>query len=136
MDKDKEIMKKARELEKTLQSIPDWYWRSLHDAEITRFETEENLQDYKNDRHNRFSIYLDTSNALGDRRVKEIHFYNYKFINPSYTNFDGITNCWWLDDNLTRNENGIYRFKIFFDEMTLDFTFKQIEVVRNEKMRW
>lgn len=137
---DKELLKKAKELEKYYSQFPDWYWRSLHDAKILSFETEENLQDYKNDRHNRFSIYLDTSNALGDRSVKEIHFYNYKFINPPYINFDYVKNCWWLDDELTQSPNGIYRLKIelesinhYIEHINFEFSFKQIEVVRNKK---
>lgn len=139
----KEAYKRAKELEKYYSQFPDWYWRSLHDAEITRFETEENLCDYKNDRHNRFSIYLNTSNVLGDRSVKEIHFYNYKFINPPFINFEYVKDCWWLDDELKQLPNGIYRLNIDLESfdghielVNFEFSFKRIEVVRTEKIRW
>ena len=111
------------------ENPPEWYWKSgLHDARIIKVEALEFPIDYskmgrgrEKQYRNMLSFKIDSSNALFDRDVKEIRFYNYTIISKEIS-FDDMNAIWWMSDTLI-NESGKYFLKIDMLDSSEDFTF-------------
>ena len=126
--------------------LPDWYWHiGLHDAAITDIEIFEFpfddgkfFKEKRKDDRNLLKLTIDTSSALCDGTVREIHFYNFKILSP-YRRLRKGSEFWWLSDTLKGSE-GRYSLEIKlqnFDEQPRDFTFKidfeRAIVIRSEE---
>ena len=126
-------------------ALPDWYWHiGLHDAAITAIELFEFpfddgkfFKEKQKDDRNLLKLTIDTSSALGNGTVREIHFYNFKILSP-YRKLGKGSEFWWLSDTLKGSE-GRYSLEINlqnFDEQPNDFTFKidfeRAVVIRSE----
>lgn len=125
-------------------NAPEWYWvNGLHDACIKDADMLEFPFDYKkfiseNNRYTRniLTLKINAGNALYDRRVKEIRFFNYKILSDDIS-LDGRKEIWWMADRLTDHgdyytlEIDLQDFSSYPEDFTIKIKFERAEVDRS-----
>ena len=104
--KKKQIKSVAKKVEDYYAQFPDWYWKyGLHDAVILSVSELQLIPDYKEKeiRYNCLKIDLDSRNAVYERDIKSISFFNYK-IEPSDFDINSIVQQWWMNDTFKISE--------------------------------
>lgn len=108
--------------------VPDWYWiGGLHDALLLGKQpcpvAEEPMPEGCKFLHNCLELQLDAAQAMFDRRITALKFYNFKELTPEVS-LDG---CWWVSDRLTqaggkyclevqlRHRTGLRQYQIRFE---------------------
>lgn len=125
-------------------NAPEWYWvNGLHDACIKGVDMLEFPFDYKkfisdNNRYTRniLTLKINAGNALYDRRVKKIRFFNYKILSDDIS-LDGRKEIWWMADRLTDHgdyytlEIDLQDFSSCPQDFTIKIKFERAEVDRS-----
>ncbi len=116
--------------------LADWYWKSgLHDAKILSINELQLTPDYKEKRPKRncLELYLDCQQALYERNIKKICFYNYKLktYDVDLMQFD---HRWWIHDTIQQLDNGHYLLEIEVEykarkqiQFVIEFEFAETE---------
>ena len=118
-------------------NTPSWYWsRGLYDARVLSVLRLE-LSAYQNTvpiANNCLAVYLNSNQAVAEKDVAKIAFYNYQIEKDLDFLVEG--ELWWLWDHLSMEE-GRYRLEVTFADENharkqFTVTFDRAEVVRND----
>ena len=97
----------TRKLDEYYAQLPEWYWKyGLHDAVILSVSELQLAPDYKNKnpKYNCLEIELDSKDAIYERDIKALRFYNYKIKTADF-DIKSIEKQWWMSDTIKETDN-------------------------------
>ena len=118
---------------------PEWFWaRGLHDAEVEDISIKEINPDYSKTLplYNFLSIKLDAEEAMFERDITEIRFYNYK-LKGIETKLPTEYPLFWMTETLSQFSKNVFEIKIELETADgkprfIHMTFQSAEVIRKQ----